>query len=364
MKRWKVLHCAPSLNLGGTEKVMQLFVEHLDRNRFLPAVWSPAPGPRGELLKKVGVPVFVGGRLEDVAEQFGPDIAHVHRAGWPQPETLRPLRAAFRPDPERPALRLPRIIETNVFGRRDDSPSGRLIDITLFVSHFCAERYATVEKVEAAAPRFRVLYNPVDTDLFEKLTPEPALRDYGRPVFGRISRADPGKWSTLALESLLYVRKKIPHFIFLVIGGTDEARAFVEKHGLGRNVRFLPPVVSDAEVAAFFNALSFLAHANDTGESFGLAIAEAMAAGLPVITHPCPGLRDNAQLELVSDGETGLVAEGAEAYGRAIIRLLRDPRLCRALGAAGRERARTLFRVQDIVRQLENVYEEALNAAE
>ena len=259
---------------------------------------------------------------------------------------------------------MPQIIETNVFGRRDASPAGRLIDVTLFVSHFCAERFAAVEKMELVPPRYRVLYNPVDTDLFGTLTPKPEERDYGRPVFGRVSRADPGKWSVIALESLLYVREVVPNFVFLVIGGTDEARDFVARHDLGRNVRFLPPVASDADLAAFFNSLSFSTHANDTGESFGLVIAEAMAAGLPVITHPCPGLKDNAQLELVRDAETGLIAEGAEAYARAIARLLRDPELCRSLGAAGQERARKLFRVQDIVRRLESVYEEALGMAE
>ena len=164
----------------------------------------------------------------------------------------------------------------------------------------------------------------------------------------------------LALEPLALVREQVPGFIFLVVGGTEEARSFVEERGLSRNVRFLPPVLSDRELAAFFSELSFLAHANDTGESFGLVIAEAMAAGLPVITHPCPGLRDNAQLELVKDQETGLIAVDAPSYAQAIIRLLRNPETCRSLGQAGQERAKSLFRVQDIVRQLENVYEEVL----
>ena len=83
MKLRKVLHCAFSLGLGGTEKVMQLFAEHLDRRRFVPAVWSPVSGPRGEILEKAGVHLFVGGQLRDVVARFLPDIVHVHRAGWP-----------------------------------------------------------------------------------------------------------------------------------------------------------------------------------------------------------------------------------------------------------------------------------------
>ena len=42
----RVLHIANSLGLGGTEKVMQLFVASLDKTRFLPAVYSPKSGER------------------------------------------------------------------------------------------------------------------------------------------------------------------------------------------------------------------------------------------------------------------------------------------------------------------------------
>lgn len=358
----RVLHVLCSLGPGGTEKTMQLFVTHLDRKCFFPAVWSPLPGPRGEMLRAIGVPVITGEDLGAAAFRFAPHIVHVHRAGWPQPELLRPLRAAFRPDPDKRVDRLPRIVETNVFGRHDPSPSGRLIDVSLLVSEFCAERLRTAEGRSIEAPRHRVLYNPVDTDAIGDLTPDPAVRDYARPVFGRISRPDPGKWSQVVLEALPLVREAVPDFTFLVIGGTDAARAFVREHNLDDHVRFLPPVLTDGDLADFFNRLSFFAHANKTGESFGLVIAEAMAAGLAVVTHPCRDWKDNAQAELVRHGQTGLVADGSHAYAKALVRLLREPETCRAMGAAGRERAR-LFRVQDVVRRLEDVYRETLGLA-
>ncbi len=357
---FKALHVVSSLGLGGTEKTMQLFVSHLDNERFFPAVWSPQPGPRGDMLRERGIPVIVNESLEDAASRFAPDIVHVHRAGWPQPELLRPLRAAFRTDPSGRKDRLPRIVETNVFGRHDPSPSGALIDVTLFVSHFCARRLREAEGRVIEPPRHQVLYNPVDTDAIAKLTPAPAQRDYSRPVFGRISRADPGKWSSIVLEALPLVRAAFPDFSFLVVGGTDEARSFVRAHNLESQVRFLPPLLTDSELAAFFNQLSFLTHANKTGESFGLVIAEGMAAGLPVITHPCPDWKDNAQTELVVHGQTGLIADTPQSYAASIIRLLQSPETCRALGAAGRSRAQALFRAQDIASRLGEIYLEIL----
>lgn len=359
----RVLHVAPGLGYGGTEKTMQLMVTRLDRARFAPAVWSPAGGPRADALRAAHMPVVTGMDLAELALRFAPHIVHLHRPGWPDPEPLRALKAAFRPDPDGRTPRLPRLIETNVFGRHDPSPTGALIDVTLLVSHFCARRLREAEGLRIEPPRHQVLYNPVDTDFFAAACPAPETRDYSRPVFGRLSRPDPGKWSRLALEPLLILRRSFPDFRYLVVGGTDAARAFVREHGLEDHVEFLPPLLSDAELAAFFNRLSFLVHANDTGESFGLAIAEAMAAALPVITHPSEGWRDNAQLELVLDGESGLVAPDAESYAAAMLRLLREPESCRRLGAAGRKRAAALFRAEDIARRLEGIYEEALGIA-
>ena len=87
-----------------------------------------------------------------------------------------------------------------------------------------------------------------------------------------------------------------------------------------------------------------------------------MAAGLPVVTHPCPGLRDNAQLELVDHGETGLVADTAEDYGRAVAWLLQNPDQARAMGQRGRAKARRLYRQQLVVAQLMDIYDRTLAA--
>ena len=121
-------------------------------------------------------------------------------------------------------------------------------------------------------------------------------------------------------------------------------------------MEFLPPVSTDAELAAFYGGLSVLAHANDTGESFGLVIAEAMACGLPVVTHPAEGERDNAQLELVDHGLTGLVAETAEQYAQAVSWLFSHPEACRTMGRAGRDKARRLYRAQGIAARLGELY--------
>ena len=351
--RIRVLHVVKQLGLGGTEKVMQLLVRHLDAERFEVAVHSPEDGPRAAQIREGGTATHVGMDLGRALAAFRPQVLHVHRAGWPEPEFLRPIRDYVAAQPQTV------VVETNVFGRHDPSPSGRVIDCHLFVSHFCAERFTRLTGIPAQWPDYGVLYNPVDTDFFAAALPDgPAFDDSpGKgPVLGRISRPDPGKWSALALQILPIMARSVPEFRCRIIGGTPEAEAYVRQHGLEACVEFLPPVATDAELAAFYGGLSALAHANDTGESFGLVIAEAMACCLPVVTHPAVGERDNAQLELVEHGVTGLVAETAEQYAQAVGWLFSHPAEAQAMGQAGRDKAQRLFRAQDIAAKLGGMY--------
>jgi glycosyltransferase involved in cell wall biosynthesis len=343
----RVLHVVNSLGLGGTEKAMQLMVSNLDRSRFSPFVFSVSDGERRILLKEAGVPVILGGDLLAILERLKPEIVHVHRAGWAESGLMRPIKR-YRPKV---------VVETNVFGRLDDSPLADTIDMHLFVSHFCLDRFASHHGSRVNLARYRVLYNPVDTDLFGRLaTPG----DFSTPTAGRLSRPDPGKWSRLVFEALPIVKTLEPGFRFLVIGATSQFEAFVKEQGLRDNVQLLPQAGRDEELAAFFGEVNLLAHANDTGESFGMAIAEAMASGLPVVTHPAAGNRDNAQLELVEHGVTGLVARTAEDYAGAMVWLWRNPDAAKRMGLAGKDKARRLYRAQEIAGQLADIYTELL----
>lgn len=357
----RVLHVVKALGLGGTEKVMQLMVSNLNPAKFSPLVCSLQSGEREELLRGQNVPVFVQNDLYKCATELKPDLIHVHRAGWAEPELLRPVLAARRFLERERGLPVP-VVETNVFGRLDQSAEGKAVNCTLFVSNFCAQRFAAAHQIETVPPRYFVLYNPINYQTISQLCPAPGKRDYTLPVVGRVSRADAGKWSDLALTWLPAVCAARPDFSYLVVGGIKHAHDYVQQQGLGAQVQFMPPFISDADLATFLSKISIFAHANDTGESFGLVIAEAMAAGLPVITHPAEGLRDNAQLELVEHNRTGLIAQNAEEYASAVLWLLNNPSEARRLGQAGQEKAARLFCARAIASQLEQIYETLLAA--
>jgi glycosyltransferase involved in cell wall biosynthesis len=346
--RIRVLHLAHGLGRGGTEKTLQLFAANLDRARFEVFVFAFSDGERGRALRNAGIPVFAGSDLLEVLARVRPHLVHVHRAGWPEPRLLRTLRLA----------RVPHVVETNVFGRHDPTPGAKIIDKHLFVSRFCLERYARDNGFALPHKKLDFLYNPVDTDFYGLA---PYERDWSAPVFGRLSRPDPGKWSGLALDILPLIKSRLPEFKCRIIGAIPEAYEFVRAKNLEHNVEFCEPVRDESAVAEFFAGVNLLAHANDAGESFGLAIAEAMAAGLPVVTHPARGNRDNAQLELVEHGVTGFVAESAASYADAVIRLLSRPKEAETMGRAGREKAQRLFRLGNLVRKLENIYLEIVS---
>ncbi|MGF1521519.1 MAG: glycosyltransferase [Leptolyngbyaceae cyanobacterium] len=92
-------------------------------------------------------------------------------------------------------------------------------------------------------------------------------------------------------------------------------------------------------------------------EAFGMPIAEAMVAGLPVVAS-----HGGAFPELVEDGETGFIVElgDADALAQAILRLLEDETLGAKLGTTGQERAVTRFAFDTVALDLLRQYDRLL----
>lgn len=112
-------------------------------------------------------------------------------------------------------------------------------------------------------------------------------------------------------------------------------------------------------VVGFVEDLVSLYHAADIFlstseyEGFGLAVAEAMAAGLPVISTRAGGVT-----EVIAEGPQGvLVAHEVDAIAGALASVLADRPYLSVRSDAAAERARTKFDSLSTTRSFEDVYE-------
>ncbi len=90
-------------------------------------------------------------------------------------------------------------------------------------------------------------------------------------------------------------------------------------------------------------------------ESFGLALAEAMSLGLPVIASKVGGIS-----ELVDSAGILVPAESTKVIRDAIIELIENPQLGEKLGRHARTRIQEKFSVQNMVYKVEKLYEKIL----
>src|SRR5215470_11837740 len=92
----------------------------------------------------------------------------------------------------------------------------------------------------------------------------------------------------------------------------------------GGGEHVVEPNADSSRIRRTIAAADCLGNYSQIGETFGLAMAEAMCCGLPVIVNSTPSM-DNAQVELCDHGKTGLVANSLRALTSALSFLANDP---------------------------------------
>lgn len=139
----------------------------------------------------------------------------------------------------------------------------------------------------------------------------------------------------------------------LIVAGIVQDRAYFEEqvspHLDGVKIRFIGPVDVAGKNALFARAYALL-HLNTIPERFGLVLAEANAAGVPVIAMDLGSCR-----EVVRDGVTGFLAG---SVAEAVRYLERVPEIDRR---ACRRRVEQCFSVDTMVEQYERVYATVLD---
>jgi phosphatidyl-myo-inositol alpha-mannosyltransferase len=208
-----------------------------------------------------------------------------------------------------------------------------------------------------------VIPNGVDTRAFAQASRDPRWTGApGRPTLVFLGRIDePRKGLQVLAAAMPAILDEVPGARLLVVGpgSVDAARARLPERVLAAT-EFLGALSDEDKAAALASADLYVAP-HTGGESFGIVLVEAMAAGAPVLAS------DLAAFQRVLDGgRSGMAGatfanERPEDLAARAVELLRDPARLRALSELGQERAR-VFDWQVVAKEILAVYETVLDA--
>ena len=292
--------------------------------RFAPADYRPRPCD--SVLGVPGVRRWLGAELA----QLRPDVVHVML-----PHALILVATLPRQPGETRLL-------THVYG--EGIRMKRFGPVREALDRWAGSRFDRVVGISESVQRYLVTaqgHPPSKVDCIplgwegEPLPPDPGPRP---PTVVCVAKFRPEKGHDVLLDAFAKVRGDVPDARLVLVGQgelQEELEARVERLGLTGSVEMTGMV---HDVWPFLAAADVFALASNS-EAYGIAIAEAMAAGLPVVASDVGGIP-----ELVRPGVSGeLFPPGdREALAAHLTRLLTTPALRAQMSEAAREAAEPL----------------------
>jgi len=268
------------------------------------------------------------------------DVVHVHEPLVPGPSLtallvkMAPVVATFHSAGESAAYR--------TFSRQLKWVASR-IDIRVAVSKDAvelAQRYIGGD--------YEVLFNGIELGDYSAQSTTPREN----AIFF-IGRHEERKGLSILLEAL----SKLPPDVRLWIASDGPQTAELKtRFASDSRIEWLGRI-SDAEKISRMSRASVFCAPSLHGESFGVVLLEAMAAGTPVVASNLDGYRNVA-----TDDETALLVEtgNVASLASALARVLVDSRLAARLTANGREHAQR-FSMDTLADRYIEMYERALH---
>lgn len=224
--------------------------------------------------------------------------------------------------------------------------------------HLTGDLGVTQEKI-------RVVYNGVDVKAFSDVNNTQASGAKDRfglkdgPVIGIIARLSDVKGHMYLIEAMPQVLSELPEAQLFIVGeGRERGRLdkIISKLGLKEKTVIMPSVANTSEVLAAMDMFVM----PSLQEGLGLALMEAMAAGLPIAASNIGGIP-----ALIKNAETGLLVEPKDTAGlaRAIIFLLKNRDKAYLMAHKARDFVRENFPLEKMARETENVYKECVSYA-
>jgi glycosyltransferase involved in cell wall biosynthesis len=378
-----VLHLIESLGRGGAETVLAATLREMERGRHASTVaYLGGVADLRETIESLGYPVIDlrlhrpddprgVARVRQILTTGAVDLVHAHLyfpglhaklAGW---LTGVPVVCSLHNLMYEPEIRIDNARFTpwkQQVLRTGDRISDRLARPQL-VAVSEAVRQSVVRRLGVDPSRVVTIPDGIDLKAFTPASADEravARRQLclapDAEVVTIVGRLVTLKGHATLLEAVARLRTARSRVRLLVAGrGPLEAdlRDRATRLGIADVVSFLG---ARGDVRCLLAASDVLA-APSLSEGFGLAVVEAMAAGLP-----CVAARTGGLAEIVDDGDSGFLVppRDAASLGEALARLLSDVPLRRRLGERGRAVAEERYDVRTTARRLGELYASVL----
>lgn len=273
-------------------------------------------------------------------EDGGFDIVHIHEP--------------IVPGPSLTALLTTRLPVVGTFHRGGDSSAYRALrPLVRWVATRIDLRCAVSEDARGSAVaglggEYTLVPNGVELERFDSVAPWPNAG----PTIMFVGRHEPRKGLAILLEAFELLE---PDVRLWVAGDGPETAELMRRSARNLRIEWLGRI-SDAEKACRLRGADVYAAPSEHGESFGVVLLEAMAAGTPIVASDLRGYRLVARAGtdalLVAPGDAVALAEG-------LARVLANRILADKLAAAGRARAAEFSMTRAATRYSE-LYEQVL----
>jgi glycosyltransferase involved in cell wall biosynthesis len=163
------------------------------------------------------------------------------------------------------------------------------------------------------------------------------------PIIGMIARLDPIKDHATLIRAFALVQRNLPEAQLWIIGDgalRQRLEAIVEENKVAAATRFFG---DRTDIADLLGQIDFYAFSTTRDEGFGIALIEAMAAGVPIVATDVPACR-----EVLANGEAGVLVPPGDpaAMASAILTLIRDDEACRQMVVRADNRVRSEYSIE------------------
>ena len=206
--------------------------------------------------------------------------------------------------------------------------------------------------------QYEIIPNGIHVDDFANAEPFPHLQD-GMTNLLFVGRLEKKKGLKYLLGAYSRLKWDWPKLRLIVVGPgkpDDDSYRIMSERNL-QDVVFVGNV-SDEEKARYFKTADVFCSPTTGKESFGIVLAEAMAAGKPIVASDIEGYSS-----VITDGREGLLVKpkSDEAFAEAISSMLKDPALRIRFGENGRRKVEQ-FRWGTVAARVQEHYQRVLEA--